>query len=241
MKNAKSYPGAHIDSTNQAGHGNKPRLERAKAQLLIMWGALSQYIEDKLREGKNVNIKGFGAFAFNIQTDLPRIAQRSINPLAKIGAERTARKHIHHIAPKFVPDNRLAKNLIHWLGKDEIDAPKSQSSVYQKGFHMIFCNPYPIAAASQLPTAVVKDGLEAFFHAVIDLMNFGKDIDLNFGFARIHIIDRNLKAGFKKNFKVEVEDKEFEEKMKMSNTSCSSFWKTSYKKEWQKSTLGNLI
>jgi len=39
-----------------------------------MWGALSQYIEDKLREGKNVNIKGFGAFAFNIQTDLPRIA-----------------------------------------------------------------------------------------------------------------------------------------------------------------------
>jgi len=106
---------------------------------------------------------------------------------------------------------------------------------------MIFCNPYPIAAASQLPTAVVKDGLEAFFHAVVDLINYGRDIDLNFGFARIHIVDRNLKTGFKKNFKMNVEDKQFEDKMKMSKTACSSFWKTSYKKEWQKSTLGNLI
>lgn len=38
-----------------------------------------------------------------------------------------------------------------------------------------------------------------------------------------------------------MEDKGFEEKMKMSNTSCSSFWKTSYNKEWGRSTLGNLI
>ena len=106
---------------------------------------------------------------------------------------------------------------------------------------MIFCNPYPIAAACQLPTSVIKDGVEAFFHAVVDLINFGRDIDLNFGFARIHIVDRNLKVGFKKNFTTEVEDKQFEEKMKMSNTACSSFWKTSYNKEWGRSTLGNLI
>jgi len=49
-----------------------------------MWRALSSYLEEKLRLGKNINIKGFGAFAFSIKTDLPKIAQRSINPLARI-------------------------------------------------------------------------------------------------------------------------------------------------------------
>lgn len=29
--------------------------------------------------------------------------------------------------------------------------------------------------------------------------------------------------------------------MKLANTSCSSFWKTSYKAEWGKSALGNLV
>ena len=29
--------------------------------------------------------------------------------------------------------------------------------------------------------------------------------------------------------------------MKMSNTSCSSFWKTDYNKEWARSTLGTLV
>lgn len=105
---------------------------------------------------------------------------------------------MHHIAPKFIPDPKLAANLSHWAGKDDLDAARSQTSVYQKGFRMIFCNPYPIAAACQLSTGVVKDGMAAFFQACIDLMNFGRDLDLNFGFARIQIIDRNLRVGFKK-------------------------------------------
>ena len=106
---------------------------------------------------------------------------------------------------------------------------------------MIFCNAFPIASACMVPTNVVRDGLEAIWAAVIDLVEYGHDIDLNFGFARVCIFDKNLKFSFKKGFASGIQQRDFEDKMKMANTSCSSFWKTSYKKEWGRSTLGNLI
>ncbi len=88
----------------------------------------------------------------------------------------------------------------HYLGKDDLDKPKSQASIYQKGFGMIFCNPYPIAAACMVDARVVRDGLQAFWRAVLDLVTMGKDIDLNFGFVRIQIIDSNLRVYWKKGF-----------------------------------------
>jgi len=42
--------------------------------MLIMWKALAQYVEEMLQAGKNVNIKNFGAFAYQIKTELPKIA-----------------------------------------------------------------------------------------------------------------------------------------------------------------------
>lgn len=50
-----------------------------------------------------------------------------------------------------------------------------------------------------------------------------------------------MKVTFKEGLTCTVQDKDFEEKMKMSNTSCSSFWKTDYNKQWASSTLGKLI
>ena len=106
---------------------------------------------------------------------------------------------------------------------------------------MVFCNAYPIAAACHMPAPVVRDGLDAIWAAVIDLVEYGHDIDLNFGFARVTIVDKNLRFVFKKGFAQGIERTEFEDKMKLANTSCSSFWKTSYKKEWGRSALGNLV
>lgn len=37
--------------------------------------------------------------------------------------------------------------LTRFRGKDPIDAAKSQHSVYQKGFRMIYANSVPVAAA----------------------------------------------------------------------------------------------
>ena len=73
------------------------------------------------------------------------------------------------------------------------------------------------------------------------MVTLGKNLDLNFGFVRITIYDKALKFTFKEGFTSSVADKGFEEKMKMSNTSCSSFWKTDYKQEWGRSTLGTLV
>ncbi len=62
LRHPSNYPGAHQSPGARTGVGAKP-LE-AKSQLLIMWKALAEYLEEKLLMSKNVNIKGFGAFAF---------------------------------------------------------------------------------------------------------------------------------------------------------------------------------
>lgn len=90
-------------------------------------------------------------------------------------------------------------------------------------------------------TNVVKDGLEAFWAAIIDLIKMDNDINLNFGFCRIVIEDRNLKIRFRTGFAIEVKGQDFEEKMRRSSSPCSTFWKTSYKQSWNKSSLGQLL
>jgi len=54
-----------------------------------------------------VNVKGFGAFAFEIQTELPKIAAKSISPYEQIDQQRTMRKHVHTVNPRFVVDPKL--------------------------------------------------------------------------------------------------------------------------------------
>lgn len=88
---------------------------------------------------------------------------------------------------------------------------------------------------------VVKDGLEAIWAAIIDLIKQDTDINLNFGFCRIVIDDRNLKVRFRSGFGSEIKGTDFQDKMKRSLSPCSTFWKTSYKKEWARSSLGQLL
>ena len=239
LKHPDNYPGAHNEPAARTGAGFKP-LE-PKAQMMIMWRALCNYLEDKLKSGKNINIRGFGAFAYDIKTDLPRIAQRTINPYDKIDNQRKERKHIHKIQPRFVVDPKFQYHLYHYPGKDQVESAKSQNSIYQKGFQMIYCNPYPISAGCMVSKDVVKDGLEAFWAAVIDLVKQDVDVNLNFGFCRIVIDDRNLKIRFRTGFAGEIKGKDFEDKMKRSLSPCSTFWRTSYKKAWAKSSLGTML
>lgn len=48
--------------------------------MLIIWRGLVTYLDNNLRQGKSVNIRKFGAFTFDIDTDLPKISARTINP-----------------------------------------------------------------------------------------------------------------------------------------------------------------
>jgi hypothetical protein len=65
--------------------------------MLIIWKALVTYLDKNLREGKSVNIRRFGAFTYDIETELPKISRREINPDVDIGSQRAERKHIHHL------------------------------------------------------------------------------------------------------------------------------------------------
>jgi len=57
---------------------------------------------------------------------------------------------------------------------------------------MIYCNPVPIASACLLGTDVVKDCLSTIFLAVQDLVKYGKDLNLAFGFCNIRIVGKGL-------------------------------------------------
>lgn len=47
---------------------------------MIVWKSLIEYLGNNLRGGRSVYIKKFGSFTFDINTELPRIATKSINP-----------------------------------------------------------------------------------------------------------------------------------------------------------------
>ena len=65
--------------------------------MLIIWKALVEYLNENLRAGKSINIKKFGSFTFDINTDLPRIATKLINPSIDLDDQRLDRKHVHQV------------------------------------------------------------------------------------------------------------------------------------------------
>lgn len=240
IKNGQSYPGKHNTPTERTSSSQKP-LE-AQSQTLIIWKSLISYVRENLAAGKSINIKRFGAFTFDIATDPPKIAMKSGNqPNLDLHEQRLDRKNVHHCRPCFVVDQALQMHLTRYLGKEEITPAKSQHSIFQKGFRMVYCNPVPIAQGCLMGKDVVQDALDAIFLAVIDLVKFGKNIDLAFGFCNIRIINGNLKIVWCPNFVSSVKSRQFENTMKRSTTPVSSIWKSDYHKSFASTTLGSLI
>lgn len=106
---------------------------------------------------------------------------------------------------------------------------------------MIYCNPVPIAAACLLGQDVVTDALRTIFLAIQDLVKYGKNVDLAFGFCNVRIINKNLNVVFSTSLIESVQENIFENQMKRSVTPVSLLWRTSYTKKFASSTLGTLI
>ena len=116
MKRGDLYPGKHNQSTIRTAPNLKPL--QPKAQLLIIWKALIEYLGNNISSGKSVNIRKFGSFTFNVTTELPKIhGQRSVSPKVDIFTQRQERKNIHHLKPVFVVDPDLQYHLIRYPGK----------------------------------------------------------------------------------------------------------------------------
>ena len=181
-----------------------------KAQYILIWKALIEYVGENIKAGKSVNVKKFGCFTYNIQTELPKIAGRNTSPKTDIFTQRVERKNIHHLKPVFVVDPQLQYHLVRYNGKEEISPSNSQNSPYQKGFRCIYANPVPVAAAACLGVDVVTDGLNTLFLAIQDLIKYDKDIDLAFGFCNVRFLSRNLKVVFLKDLHQTIGSAQFE-------------------------------
>lgn len=213
-----------------------------KSQFHLIFKALGEYVRENMTAGHGINYRGFGAFAFEVDTALVKPAQLSNFDITKeLGNQREERQHNHKIRPCFVADKQLVEQLIRHPGKEEISKPKSQSSVYQKGFNMIFCNPVPIANSCSLDKLTVEDALKAFARAVADLTALGKSLDIKLGVLRLRIVNRDLSYTYEPGFCSGLNATEYEKEMKKSLKETKSFWTDSYDEKWAKSSLGSII
>jgi len=165
--------------------------------MLIIWRAFCEYIKEKLYNYTGVNVKGFGAFTFEVACELPKFGlDFQQTKLKSFGELIIEKKTTHKLRPCFVVDQRYKKNLVNFNDKEELTKPKSQHSVYQKGFKMTYCNPIPIAASCYLPKNVIIDTLAAIFNAILDLINLGKNVNLKTGFCNLSFYGYNLSYTF---------------------------------------------
>lgn len=157
-------------------------------------------MKEKVSSYKGVNVKGLGAFTFEVATELPKIGiDYNKAKLKSFGELLMEKKSTHKLRPCFVIDPRFKKVLTRFKDKEELIKPKSQSSIYQKGFQMIYCNPTPIAAACYMNKNVVIDSLNAIFTAVYDLITIGKNVVLKTGFCNLCFVERNFTYSFSPN------------------------------------------
>ena len=151
--------------------------------MLIIWRAFYEYIKEKFCSYTGVNVKGFVAFTFEATCELPKVGinyrQAKMKSFGELIVEK---KTMHKMRLCFVVDPKYKKDLTRFADKEELIKPKSQASVYQKGFQMAYCNPIPIAVACYLPKNVINDTLNTIFIAILDLINIGKNVSIKTGF-----------------------------------------------------------
>jgi hypothetical protein len=237
LSHPKDYPGRHLFPQPRTDPSFKP-LEPA-SQMQLIWKATIESIHENLLQGKGVNIQSFGAFTFDIATELPRIS--AINPMdAEIDRQRLERKHLHKNRPVFIPDPSFEYLLQRYHRKAQVEKPSSQRSVYQKGFQMVFCNPVPIAQACYLDKNVIRDAHKAIFHCVKEMTKLGRTINLAFNFCVLVVNNMSLQTRFTKEFLSGVNDHRYEFKMRRSDDPCKTFWKTTSEDKWRTSVLSKL-
>jgi hypothetical protein len=115
--------------------------------MLIIWKAFCEYLKERLMDYKGINVKNLGAFTYEVNTDLPKTGSNfSSTNMKSLGELIVEKRTTHKLRPCFVIDPKFKKLLSRFKDKEELIKTKSQSSIYQKGFQMTYCNPIPIAA-----------------------------------------------------------------------------------------------
>ena len=241
INNPNVYPGLHQQSCARTSDAFKP-LE-IKAQMLIIWRAFCEYLKEKVSSCKGINVRNFGAFTFDVMTELPKLGIEYGKAKTKTFQElMTEKKTTHKLRPCFLIDPKIKKILSKFKDKEELSKPKSQASIYQKGYQMTYCNPLPIAAACYLHKNVISDTLDAIFAGIYDLITMGKNLQLKLGFVNIYFFDKNLTYTFAPDLSMTMTDvHETKKKMKRGLTPVSQNWKITAVNKWEGSKLSSLL
>ena len=88
----------HLKHVNLSSLSLRYKINYLKVlQLMIIWKALIEYLNNNLRSGKSVYIKKFGSFTFDIESELPKIASKAMSHASDLDDQRLTRKHIHNV------------------------------------------------------------------------------------------------------------------------------------------------
>lgn len=143
-----------------------------------------------------------------------------------ISENRADRAHVHKVRPCFLTGGTFETALSRFPNKEEVSKPKSQRSVFQKGFNMTYCNPGPIACVVKLNTTVTKSILDSMFACITDLTELGKNIDLDFQFCVIKIRNKNMTYTYKSDLTSTLNQPGFENVLSQKTKQATSeYWK----------------
>lgn len=211
--------------------------------MLVIWRAFSEYLREKIYESKGINIKNFGAFTYEVSSELPKLGlEFNKAKLTSVKEMLVEKKTTHKLRPCFVVDPKLKRILSKFKDKEEISKPQSQCSIYQKGYQMTYCNIIPIAASCYVHKNVVSDTLDAIFTAIYDLINMGKNITLKLGFINIYFADKNMTYNFNPELKGIMSNvQETTIKTKRGITPVSKNWKDTAFNKWERSNLSTML
>jgi len=188
LNNPKNYPGIHNASQPRTTQG-LPQLDPSR-QMMLIWDGMCTYVQEVLEQGKSVHIKGLGAFTYE-----PIVAGG--------GNQKNSRGHSLRLRPCFVASDALKETLHRYPGKEEVSI--GPGSIYQQGVKMTYLNTVPIAAGTYYKEPVVAASLAAFFRGVLDLSTRGYSVELDFKFAKVRIVERNLHVFFSRDFTMRVQ------------------------------------
>ena len=184
LTNDLKYPGAHQYSYSRT-KTTVPILS-PEVQLKLIWKHFSNYIESRLLNGESIKIPNFGVFIFTNNNLLNTFSNKEftksfmdINKLFTAKLIFQLDKSYRYILKSF-PDEKIKKKIMQPL---EYFEPKK----------VINWNPYLIAKNCFMSDIVVNDGINSIFKAIYDLVEVGKNLEIELGFFKFNFNNREIK------------------------------------------------
>ncbi len=143
----------------------------------MIWKGVCVYLNESLRDGRGINVKGFGALGF----------EAAVNGNSAVS-----------LRPCFIPSKELQSMIL--PRKSQLDVTV-EGSIYQQGIRMSYLNPAPIAAGCYFSTDFVRRAVDVIFRAIHDLIFRGYNLHISIpSLVDIRITNKKLSCVFDSGF-----------------------------------------